>query len=72
MRIDYIPVWITRDIKFGQGYSLFRRKPAAMRLGFWWRHEMTFCPSLFERITGFTLQPGEGPIKVRIRLERVK
>lgn len=75
-------VWLTRDMKKPGGpyqgaYKLWLLEyhPARSQdyiKGYWSGYfEGSFCPELFESITGYTLKPGAGPVKVRIRVERV-
>lgn len=71
-------VWLTRDAKGTTNtftYKLYLYRPARSNHynGICWlRYDNGFCPKLFERITGFYLNPGAGPVAVRIRVERVR
>ena len=62
-------VWLTRD-KNGGMYNLHYKKPT-IGGDVAWDYDDCFCSEAFERITGYTLKPGAGPVKVRIPVERV-
>ena len=69
-------VWLSRDGGFHGGYELFTTKPEKDEFGDFQesgprcRWLKVFCPSAFEDITGFRLEPGEC-CRVTIHIEKV-
>lgn len=57
-------VWVNRCFWQGASYRLRRTKEG--------QAFMQFCRKDFEYYTGFRLKPGEGPVRVKIEVKRVK
>ena len=73
-------IWIARDVAYGAQYSVVRFKKHLSRNSnpegdMCWECDAeagtdTFCAVAFEALTGLKLKPGEGPVKVKLTMER--
>lgn len=65
-------LWLTRDGDNDE-YKLHRQQPEwNNEESEWEESDYNFCPTRFEAMTGFTMQPHQSPLAIRLRIDTIK